>query len=493
MSDLDIRSARPDQFVAGGKSDWEIIIGLEVHAQVSSNAKLFSGASAAYGGEPNAHVSLVDAAMPGMLPVINKFCVEQAIRTGLGLNAQINLKSRFDRKNYFYPDLPAGYQISQYKDPIVGEGEIEVEPDGEAPIVVRIERLHLEQDAGKSIHDLSPSETFVDLNRAGVALMEIVSKPDMRSAKEAAAYFNKLRAIVRALGTCDGNMEEGSMRADVNVSVRKPGDGFGTRCEIKNVNSTRFMQQAIEYESRRQIEILEDGGKIDQETRLFDANAGVTRAMRSKEEAHDYRYFPDPDLLPLVLDPNWVEEIRATLPELPDAKKKRFVEAYGLSAYDARVLAGESEAAAYFETVAKGRDAKLAANWVSQELFGALNKQGLELSASPVSAANLGALVDLISDGTINGKIAKDVFAKMLETGDAPGAIVEREGLRQVTDTGAIEKAIDALMAANADKVADVQKNPKAFGWWVGQTMKATGGKANPAVVNEILKAKLGV
>jgi aspartyl-tRNA(Asn)/glutamyl-tRNA(Gln) amidotransferase subunit B len=493
MSDLDIRAARPDQYVAGGKSDWEIIIGLEVHAQVSSQAKLFSGASAAYGGEPNAHVSLVDAAMPGMLPVINKFCVEQAIRTGLGLNAQINLKSRFDRKNYFYPDLPAGYQISQYKDPIVGEGEIEVEPDGEAPLTVRIERLHLEQDAGKSIHDLSPNETFVDLNRAGVALMEIVSKPDMRSAKEAAAYFNKLRAIVRALGTCDGNMEEGSMRADVNVSVRKPGAPFGTRCEIKNVNSTRFMQQAIEYESRRQIEILEEGGKIDQETRLFDANAGVTRAMRSKEEAHDYRYFPDPDLLPLVLDAKWVEEIRATLPELPDAKQKRFVEAYGLSAYDARVLAGDSESAAYFETVAKGRDAKLAANWVSQELFGALNKLGVELSASPVSAENLGALVGLISDGTINGKIAKDVFAKMLETGDAPGVIVERDGLKQVTDTGAIEAAIDALMAANADKVADVQKNPKAFGWWVGQTMKATGGKANPAVVNEILKKKLGV
>ncbi|MDX2277561.1 MAG: Asp-tRNA(Asn)/Glu-tRNA(Gln) amidotransferase subunit GatB [Hyphomonadaceae bacterium] len=494
MSDLDIRAARPDQYVAGGKSDWEVIIGLEVHAQVSSNAKLFSGASAAYGGEPNAHVSLVDAAMPGMLPVINKYCVEQAIRTGLGLNAQINLKSRFDRKNYFYPDLPAGYQISQYKEPIVGEGEIEVEPDGEAPIVVRIERLHLEQDAGKSIHDLSPSETFVDLNRAGVALMEIVSKPDMRSAKEAAAYFNKLRAIVRALGTCDGNMEEGSMRADVNVSVRKAGTReWGTRCEIKNVNSTRFMQQAIEYESRRQIEILEEGGKIDQETRLFDANNGVTRAMRSKEEAHDYRYFPDPDLLPLVFEQAWVDEIKASLPELPDAKKKRFIEAYGLSAYDARVLSGDSEAAAYFETVAKGRDAKLAANWVSQELFGALNKQGLDLSATPVSAVNLGSLVDLISDGTINGKIAKDVFAKMMETGEAPGVIVEREGLRQVTDTGAIEKAIDALMAANVDKVADVQKNPKAFGWWVGQTMKATGGKANPAVVNEILKKKLGV
>ncbi len=494
MTDLDVRSARPDQIVAGQKTQWEIIVGLEVHAQVTSQAKLFSGASAAYGGEPNAHVSLVDAAMPGMLPVINKFCVEQAVRTGLGLNAEIHRKSRFDRKNYFYPDLPQGYQISQFKEPIVGEGEIEVEPDGEEPIIIRIERLHLEQDAGKSIHDLSPNETFVDLNRSGVALMEIVSRPDMRSAKEAAAYFNKLRAIVRALGTCDGNMEEGSMRADVNVSVRKAGTkDWGTRCEIKNVNSTRFMMQAIEYEARRQIEILEGGGSIDQETRLFDPDKGETRTMRSKEDAHDYRYFPDPDLLPLVLDEAWIEEIRASLPELPDAKKKRFVSAYGLSAYDAGVLAGDSEAAAYFETVAKGRDGKAAANWVSQELFGALNKKGVELAVSPVKAEALGALLDLIKDGTINGKIAKDVFAKMMETGEAPGAIVEREGLRQVTDTGAIEKAIDELMAANADKVADVQKNPKAFGWWVGQAMKATGGKANPAVVNEILKKKLGV
>ncbi|GAM99730.1 aspartyl-tRNA(Asn) amidotransferase subunit B [alpha proteobacterium U9-1i] len=494
MAELDIRNARPDQLVSGAKSDWEIIVGLEVHAQVTSNAKLFSGASAAYGGEPNAHVSLVDAAMPGMLPVINKFCVEQAIRTGLGLNAEIHRESRFDRKNYFYPDLPQGYQISQFQMPIVGEGEIEVEPDGEEPLTIRIERLHLEQDAGKSIHDLSPTETFVDLNRSGVALMEIVSRPDMRSAKEAAAYFNKLRAIVRALGTCDGNMEEGSMRADVNVSVRKAGTrDWGTRCEIKNVNSTRFMMQAIEYESRRQIGILEDGGKIDQETRLFDPNAGETRTMRSKEDAHDYRYFPDPDLLPLVLDEKWIEDIRKSLPELPDAKKKRFMADYGLTPYDARVLSGDTEAAAYFETVAKGRDAKAAANWVTQELAAALNKAGLELSASPVKAEALGGLLDLITDGTINGKIAKDVFAKMFETGDAPGSIVEREGLKQVTDTGAIEKAIDDLMAANADKVADVQKNPKAFGWWVGQTMKATGGKANPAVVNEILKKKLGV
>ncbi|HEX8902291.1 Asp-tRNA(Asn)/Glu-tRNA(Gln) amidotransferase subunit GatB [Vitreimonas sp.] len=493
MTALDIRSARPDQLVSGEKSQWEIIVGLEVHAQVTSNAKLFSGASAAYGGDPNAHVSLVDAAMPGMLPVINKFCVEQAIRTGLGLNAEIHRVSRFDRKNYFYPDLPQGYQISQFAMPIVGEGAIEVEPDGEEPLTIRIERLHLEQDAGKSIHDLSPTETYVDLNRSGVALMEIVSRPDMRSSKEAAAYFNKLRAIVRALGTCDGNMEEGSMRADVNVSVRRPGEGFGTRCEIKNVNSTRFMMQAIEYEARRQIEILESGGVIDQETRLFDANTGETRTMRSKEDAHDYRYFPDPDLLPLVLEEKWIEDIRKSLPELPDAKKKRFMSEYGLSAYDARVLSSDMDAATYFETVAKGRDAKAAANWVTQELAGALNKKGLELVDSPVKAADLGALLDLIKDGTINGKIAKEVFAKMVETGEQPAAIVEREGLKQVTDTGAIEKAIDDLIAGNPDKLEDVKKNPKAFGWWVGQTMKATGGKANPGVVNEILKKKLGV
>ncbi len=493
MTELDVRSARKDQLVAGGKYDWEVIIGLEVHAQVRSKAKLFSGASAAYGGEPNAHVSIVDAAMPGMLPVINRFCVEQAVRTGLGLNAQIHLKSRFDRKNYFYPDLPQGYQISQFQHPIVGEGEVLIEPDGEEPVTIRVERLHLEQDAGKSIHDLSPTETFVDLNRSGVALMEIVSRPDMRSAKEAGAYFNKLRSIVRALGTCDGNMEEGSMRADVNVSVRRPGTPFGTRCEIKNVNSVRFMAQAIEYESRRQIEILEDGGTIDQETRGFDPTTGETRTQRSKEDAHDYRYFPDPDLLPLELDQAWVDEIKRTLPELPDAKRARFESAYGLSPYDARVLAGDAESAAFFETVAKGRDAKQAANWVTQELAAALNKAQLDLGQSPVKADALGALIDLIKDGTIYGKIAKDVFAKMFETGDAPGAIVEREGLRQVTDTGAIEKAIDDLMAANADKVADVQKNPKAFGWWVGQVMKATGGKANPAAVNELLKAKLGV
>ncbi|MBU6372859.1 MAG: Asp-tRNA(Asn)/Glu-tRNA(Gln) amidotransferase subunit GatB [Alphaproteobacteria bacterium] len=493
MTALDVRTARKDQLIEGATGPWEVVIGMEVHAQVLSQSKLFSGASAAYGGAPNAHVSLVDAAMPGMLPVINRKCVEQAVRTGLGLNAQINLFSRFDRKNYFYPDLPQGYQISQYKEPIVGEGEIEVEVEGADPIIVRIERIHLEQDAGKSIHDLSPTETFVDLNRAGVALMEIVSRPDIRSAKEAAAYLTKLRAIVRALGTCDGNMDEGSMRADVNVSVRRPGEEFGTRCEIKNVNSMRFVAQAVEYEARRQIAILEEGGTIRQETRLFNATTGETRALRSKEDAPDYRYFPDPDLLPLVLDPAWVEAIRATLPELPDAKKKRFVEGYGLSAYDAGVLAGDAEAAAYYEEVAKGRDPKLAANWVTQELFGALNKLGRDLKDSPISAAQLGGLVALISDGTISGKIAKDVFAKMLETGEDPDVIVKREGLVQISDVGAIEAAIDALIAANADKVAEVREKPKAFGWWVGQAMKATGGKANPALVNEVLKKKLGV
>jgi aspartyl-tRNA(Asn)/glutamyl-tRNA(Gln) amidotransferase subunit B len=489
---LDIRKAAPHQLIEGASGKWEVIVGLEVHAQALSKAKLFSGASAEYGAAPNEHVSLVDAAMPGMLPVINRKCVEQAIRTGLGLNAKINLWSRFDRKNYFYPDLPQGYQISQYKDPIVGEGEIEVELD-EGAFTVRIERLHLEQDAGKSIHDLSPTETFVDLNRAGVALMEIVSYPDMRSGKEAAAYLGKLRSIVRALGTCDGNMDEGSMRADVNVSVRRVGEQLGTRCEIKNVNSMRFVAMAVEYEARRQIGVLEDGGAIRQETRLFDATTGETRSMRSKEDAPDYRYFPDPDLLPLEISQAWVDEIRASLPELPDAKRKRFQDAYGLSAYDASVLAADNESAAYFETAALGRDAKMAANWVTQELFGALNKAGKDLRESPISAAQLGGLIDLIKDGTINGKIAKDVFAKMLETGEDAGAIVAREGLRQVTDAGAIEKAIDDLIAANADKVAEVKEKPKVFGWWVGQVMKATGGKANPAAVNDLLKKKLGV
>jgi aspartyl-tRNA(Asn)/glutamyl-tRNA(Gln) amidotransferase subunit B len=480
-------------FIEGRTGPWEIVIGLEVHAQVTARAKLFSGAATEFGAEPNTQVSTVDAAFPGMLPVINRHCVEQAVRTGLGLDAEINLFSVFDRKNYFYPDLPAGYQISQYQQPIVGSGRVVLDmPDGSVR-EIGITRLHLEQDAGKSLHDQHPTQTYVDLNRAGIGLMEIVSEPDLRSAEEAGLYLRKLRAILRYLGTCDGNMEEGSLRCDCNVSVRRPGDPYGVRCEIKNVNSVRFMMQAIEYEARRQIEILEGGGVVDQETRLFDAGAGETRTMRSKEEAHDYRYFPDPDLLPLVIDEKWIAEIKASLPELPDAKKKRFIEGYGLTPYDARVLSSDSEAAAYFETVAKGRDAKQAANWVTQELFGALNKKGLELGQSPVKAEALGALLDLVKDGTINGKIAKDVFAKMMETGEAPGVIVEREGLKQVTDTGAIEKAIDALMAANADKVADVQKNPKAFGWWVGQTMKATGGKANPGVVNEILKKKLGV
>jgi aspartyl-tRNA(Asn)/glutamyl-tRNA(Gln) amidotransferase subunit B len=469
-----------------------VVVGLEVHAQVTSRSKLFSGASAEYGAGPNENVSLVDAAMPGMLPVINRYCVEQAVKTGLGLNAKINLWSRFDRKNYFYPDLPQGYQISQYKDPIVGEGLIEVEVDGEE-IAVGIERLHLEQDAGKSIHDLSPKESYVDLNRSGVALMEIVSKPDMRSADEAAAYFAKLRTILRYLGTCDGNMEEGSMRADVNVSVRRPGERLGTRTETKNVNSIRYVKQAIEYEARRQIEVLERGGTIDQETRLFNVATGETRTMRSKEDAHDYRYFPDPDLLPLELDQSWVDAIRRSLPELPDAKKRRFMTDYGLSLYDAAVLSQDREKADYFETVGNGRDGKLAANWVTTELFGALNKSGREIVDSPVSAASLGKLIDLISDGTISGRIAKDVFAIMYETGEDPETIVEERGLKQVTDAGAIESAVDAIIAANPEQVAAVREKPKTFGWFVGQVMKATGGRANPAAVNDILKKKLGV
>jgi aspartyl-tRNA(Asn)/glutamyl-tRNA(Gln) amidotransferase subunit B len=485
-------AAAPRKLLKGQTGDWEVVIGLEVHAQVLSNAKLFSGASAQYGAGPNENVSLVDAAMPGMLPVINRYCVEQAIRTGLGLNAKINLWSRFDRKNYFYPDLPQGYQISQYKDPIVGEGEVEVEVDGEE-IKVGIERLHLEQDAGKSIHDLSPKESYVDLNRSGVALMEIVSKPDMRSADEAAAYYSKLRTILRYLGTCDGNMEEGSMRADVNVSVRRPGEKFGTRTETKNVNSIRYVKQVVDYEARRQIEVLEAGGKIDQETRLFNVATGETRTMRSKEDAQDYRYFPDPDLLPLEIEAAWVEKIRAGLPELPDAKKRRFMKDYGLSLYDAAVLSQDREKADYFESVAKGRDGKLAANWVTTELFGALNKAGKEIEASPISARALGGLIDLIADGTISGRLAKDVFAIMFETGGDPARIVEERGLKQVTDTGAIEKAIDAIIAANPDQAAQVKEKPKTFGWFVGQVMKATGGRANPAAVNDLLKKKLGV
>jgi aspartyl-tRNA(Asn)/glutamyl-tRNA(Gln) amidotransferase subunit B len=477
----------------GATGKWEVIIGLEVHAQVLSKAKLFSGASAEFGADPNAHVSFVDAAMPGMLPVINRFCVEQAVKTGLGLKAQINHRSIFDRKNYFYPDLPAGYQISQYKHPVVGEGVVIVDMPGGKSISVGIERLHLEQDAGKSLHDQHPDQSYVDLNRAGVALMEIVSRPDLRSSEEAAAYLKKLRAILRYLGTCDGNMEEGSMRADVNVSVRKPGDKLGTRCEIKNVNSMRFVAAAVEYEARRQIDIIEGGGTIHQETRLFDSKKNETRSMRSKEEAHDYRYFPDPDLLPLELESAWVERIKASLPELPDDKKERFMREYGLNLYDAGVLIGERESADFFEAVAKGRDAKLAANWVINELFGRLNKEGKAIAESPVSAAAMGSIVSLISDGTISGKIAKDVFEIAWTEGGDPGDIVEQRGLRQVTDMGAIEAAVDRVIAANPQKVEQAKAKPSLAGWFVGQVMKETGGKANPQAVNDLLKKKLGI
>jgi aspartyl-tRNA(Asn)/glutamyl-tRNA(Gln) amidotransferase subunit B len=479
------------QLIAGATGEFELVIGMEVHAQVLSKAKLFSGASTEFGGEPNAHVSFVDAAFPGMLPVINGYCLEQAVRTGLGLKARINLHSVFDRKNYFYPDLPPGYQISQYKNPIVGEGEVLLDLPNGAVRRVGIERLHLEQDAGKSLHDQHPHYSLVDLNRAGVALMEIVSKPDIRSSEEAAAFLRKLRTILRYLGTCDGNMEEGSMRADVNVSVRRPGAPLGTRCEIKNVNSMRFIAQAIEFEARRQIALIEDGGAVRQETRLFDARTGETRAMRTKEEAHDYRYFPDPDLLPLALDQAWVDDIAASLPELPDEKKARFVKDYGLSVYDAGVLVAERETADYFETVARGRDAKLAANWVTGDLFAALNKESKTIAQSPVKAEALGRLLDLIKDGTVSGRIAKDVFALMLETGGDPAEIVASRGLRQVTDTSVIERAVDAVLAANPDKIAEYRQKPKLISWFVGQVMKETGGKANPAAVNEILKKKL--
>jgi len=486
-------SAKKSKLLKGAMGEWEVVIGMEVHAQVTSAAKLFSGASTAFGGEPNSHVSLVDAAMPGMLPVINRHCVEQAVKTGLGLKAAINHKSVFDRKNYFYPDLPQGYQISQYKSPVVGEGKVTVDmTDGET-ITVGIERLHLEQDAGKSIHDLHPANSLVDLNRSGVALMEIVSKPDMRSADEARAYLTKLRTILRYLGTCDGDMEKGNLRADVNVSVRKPGAALGTRCEIKNVNSIRFVGQAIEHEARRQIDIIEEGGQIEQETRLFDPNKGETRSMRSKEEAHDYRYFPDPDLLPLELDAGFVEKIAADLPELPDEKKARFVKSYGLSPYDAGVLVGERETAGFFEEVAKGRDAKAAANFVINEFFGRLNKEGMDISTSPVSARQLAAIVDLIGDGTISGKIAKDLFEIVWNEGGDPRAIVEKRGMKQVTDAGAIEKAVDGVIAKNPDKVAEVKAKPTLLGWFVGQVMKETGGKANPQAVNELLKKKLGI
>ncbi len=477
---------------APGTDGWEIVIGLEVHAQVMSDAKLFSGAATAFGAEPNSQVSLVDAAFPGMLPVINRRCVEQAVRTGLGLNAKINRRSVFDRKNYFYPDLPAGYQISQYKDPIVGEGVVTVDLENGGSCEVRIERLHLEQDAGKSIHDMDPKRTFVDLNRAGIALMEIVSKPDMRSADEAGAYLAKVRSILRYLGTCDGNMEQGSLRADVNVSVRRPGEPLGTRCEIKNLNSIRFIKQAIECEARRQIEIIEAGGAIEQQTRLFDPGRGETRAMRSKEEAHDYRYFPDPDLLPLELDPDWIAEIEASLPELPDAKKARFVADYGLSAGDAAVLVADREDADYFEAVAKGRkDPRLAGNWVINEFYGRLNKAGQHRAESPVTAEKLSGLLALIESGAISGRIAKDVFDAMFETGEDAAAIVEAKGLKQISDTGAIEEIVDRLIAENPKQVAQAKEQPKVAGWFVGQVMKATRGQANPAVVNEILKKKL--
>ena len=479
--------------IEGATGDWEVVIGMEVHAQVSSEAKLFSGASTAFGGEPNSHVSFVDAAMPGMLPVINEACVAQAVRTGLGLKAEINLTSIFDRKNYFYPDLPQGYQISQYKNPIVGEGEVIVDLLSGERVIVGIERLHLEQDAGKSLHDQHPQNSYVDLNRSGVALMEIVSRPDLRSAEQAKAYVSKLRTILRYLGTCDGNMEQGSLRADVNVSVRRPGDEFGTRCEIKNVNSIRFIGQAIEYEARRQIDIIEDGGSIEQETRLFDPKSGETRSMRSKEEAHDYRYFPDPDLLPLELTQDYVDALAAELPELPDEKRARFIADYGLTPYDADVLVAERESVDFFEAVAKGRDAKQAANWVINELFGRLNKEGQSILDSPVSADQLGGILDLIKAGTISGKIAKDVFDIVWTEGGDPAEIVEVRGLKQVTDTGAIEKAVDAVIAANPDKVEQAKQKPALVGWFVGQVMKATGGKASPQAVNALLKSKLGV
>jgi len=483
---------REETLIDGRTGKWEIIIGLEVHAQVTTLSKLFSGAATQFGAEPNTQVSPVDAGFPGMLPVINELAVEKAIKTGLGLNAVINPVSVFDRKNYFYADLPTGYQISQFQQPIVGKGKLVLDmPDGSTR-EVGVTRLHLEQDAGKSLHDQHPSMTFVDLNRAGVALMEIVSEPDMRTSEEAGAYLKKLRSILRYLGTCDGNMEEGSMRCDCNVSVRRPGEPLGTRNEIKNVNSIRFVMQAIEYEARRQVEVLEDGGTIKQETRLFDSGRGVTRAMRSKEEAHDYRYFPDPDLLPLVLDPALIERIRASMPELPDAKKARFIADFKLSPYDAGVLVAEQSTAHYFEAVAKGRDAKLAANWVTGDLFGALNKLGLGIEASPISADALGGLIDLIADDTISGKIAKDVFLAMLETGKSAADIVESQGLRQVTDTGAIEKSIDDILAAHPDKVSEYQSGKdKLFGFFVGQVMKATGGKANPAMLNDLLRKKL--
>ncbi|MGY6635489.1 MAG: Asp-tRNA(Asn)/Glu-tRNA(Gln) amidotransferase subunit GatB [Alkalilacustris sp.] len=503
MLDLAFTEPAP-KVIAGARQDWELVIGMEVHAQIATAAKLFSGASTAFGAEPNSNVSFVDAAMPGMLPVLNEFCIEQAVRTGLGLRAAINLTSAFDRKNYFYPDLPQGYQISQLYHPLVGEGEVRVDMGPGVARMVRIERIHVEQDAGKSIHDMDPSLSFVDLNRTGVALMEIVSRPDIRGPEEAAAYVVKLRQILRYLGTCDGNMQNGNLRADVNVSICSPGayerfretgdaSHLGTRCEIKNMNSMRFIQAAIEYEARRQIAIVEDGGQVVQETRLYDPTKGETRSMRSKEEAHDYRYFPCPDLLPLEIEQAWVDDIAASLPELPDAKKARFVTDYGVTEYDADVLTAEREAADFFEAVAAGRDGKAAANWVINEQFGRLNKEGLGIADSPVSAAQLGGLIDLIGSGEISGKIAKDVFEILWTEGGEPAAIVEARGLRQVTDTGALEAAVDAVIAANPAQVEKARQNPKLAGWFVGQVMKATGGKANPQAVNDIVAARLGL
>ena len=491
-------TVKPGKLIKGPTGDWEVVIGMEIHAQITSKSKLFSGASTAFGGDPNTQVSLVDAGMPGMLPVINEECVRQAVRTGLGLNAQINLRSVFDRKNYFYPDLAQGYQISQYKSPVVGEGEVIVDLDGGKTAAIGIERLHLEQDPGKMLHDQSPSQSFIDFNRCGVALMEIVSKPDIRDAEQAKAYVTKLRSIMRYLGTCDGDMEKGSLRADVNVSVRKPGGPLGTRCEIKNMNSITFIGQAIEYEARRQIEIIEDGGKIEQETRRFDPNKGETRSLRSKEEAHDYRYFPDPDLLPLEFTQSYVDELKADLPELPDQKKARFVENLALSPYDASVLVAERDSAAFYETVLAGladkaRDGKLAANWVINELFGRLNKEGRDIAASPVSAAQLADIVGLIGEGTISGKIAKDLFEIVWTDGGDPRELVETRGMKQVTDLGAIEKVVDDIIAANPDKVAQAKAKPQLAGWFVGQVMKQSGGKANPQAVNDLLKAKLGI
>ncbi|MCR9275781.1 MULTISPECIES: Asp-tRNA(Asn)/Glu-tRNA(Gln) amidotransferase subunit GatB [Mameliella] len=504
MLDLTYEAPKP-KVIAGAKHDWELVIGMEVHAQVASQAKLFSGASTKFGAEPNSNVSFVDAAMPGMLPVINEYCIEQAVRTGLGLKADINLVSAFDRKNYFYPDLPQGYQISQLYHPLVGEGEIIVDMEPGIARKVRVERIHVEQDAGKSIHDMDPHMSFVDLNRTGVALMEIVSRPDIRGPEEAAAYIAKLRQILRYLGTCDGNMQNGNLRADVNVSVCLPGQyekyqetqdfsHLGTRCEIKNMNSMRFIQQAIDYEAKRQIGILEAGGKIDQETRLYDPDKGETRSMRSKEEAHDYRYFPCPDLMPLEIEKGWVDDIAASLPELPDEKKARFVKDFGLSEYDASVLTAEVVNAAYFEEVVTASgDGKLSANWVINELFGRLKKDDTEITDSPVNPSQLAAIIKLIKSDAISGKIAKDLFEIVYTEGGDPEKIVEERGMKQVTDTGAIETAVDEIIAANPAQVEKAKQNPKLAGWFVGQVMKATGGKANPKAVNEIVSAKLGL